>query len=128
MSKGILQYFKESSWIEQLKGEFKKSYFQKIMAFLEDETKKGTKIYPPQSEVSFVIVYCLQQLIFNAFNMTPFKDVKVVIIGQDPYHGPGQAHGLSFSVKRGVTPPPSLKNIYKELESDIPCTLHIITV
>jgi uracil-DNA glycosylase len=96
----------EDSWKEELKQEFSKAYFQQIVAFLKTEKIQGKTIYPPGS------------LIFNAFNQTPFRDVKVVIIGQDPYHGPGQAHGLCFSVQDGINPPPSLINIYKEIEKD----------
>ncbi|MEL6654764.1 MAG: uracil-DNA glycosylase, partial [Bacteroidota bacterium] len=73
-----------------------------------------------QERQSQMVVYPPGSLIFNAFNTTPFDEVKVVVIGQDPYHGPGQAHGLSFSVPQGIKPPPSLKNIYKELVTDIP--------
>lgn len=97
----------ESSWKEVLKNEFTKSYFQQIVTFLKTERMAGKTIYPPGS------------MIFNAFNHTPFNKVKVVILGQDPYHGPGQAHGLCFSVQDGVPPPPSLINIYKEIQSDI---------
>jgi uracil-DNA glycosylase len=99
---------KEPSWLGVLQPEFKKDYFKKIISFLETEKNAGKKIYPPEEDI------------FNAFNLTPFNKVKVVIIGQDPYHGAGQAHGLCFSVKRGVKAPPSLKNIYKELQDDIP--------
>lgn len=101
----------EQEWKQVLKGEFEKEYFSKIVNFLHKEKGDGRTIYPPGS------------LIFNAFRLTPFSKVKVVILGQDPYHGPGQAHGLSFSVPDGVTPPPSLKNIYKEIESDLGITL-----
>jgi uracil-DNA glycosylase len=97
----------EESWKEALLEEFGQPYFAELKAFLVEEKKKGITIYPPGKEI------------FNAFNYTPFKDVKVVIIGQDPYHGVGQAHGLSFSVKKGVTPPPSLKNIFKEIQNDL---------
>lgn len=97
----------EPSWGEVLKREFDKPYFQQIVAFLKTEKAVSKTIYPPGP------------LIFNAFAQTPFAAVKVVIIGQDPYHGKGQAHGLSFSVQEGVQPPPSLKNIFKEIESDI---------
>jgi len=97
----------EPSWKEELKHEFSKSYFPQITTFLRTEKMAGKTIYPPGS------------LIFNAFNTTPFNKVKVVLLGQDPYHGPGQAHGLSFSVQDGVRPPPSLVNIFKELHSDI---------
>ncbi|HVX49750.1 MAG TPA: uracil-DNA glycosylase [Chitinophagaceae bacterium] len=97
----------EAGWKEILKDEFNKNYFQQIVAFLKTEKAQGKTIYPPGS------------LIFNAFDKTPFDNVKVVILGQDPYHGPGQAHGLCFSVPDGVPPPPSLINIYKELHTDI---------
>jgi uracil-DNA glycosylase len=97
----------EKSWPEKLKNEISQPYIQELKKFLEDEKKVGKIIYPPED------------LIFNAFLQTPYDRVKVVIVGQDPYHGLGQAHGLSFSVLPGVTIPPSLKNIYKELESDL---------
>ncbi len=97
----------ESSWKEKLKPEFSKPYFQQIVAFLKTEKLQKKVMYPPGN------------LIFNAFTQTPFEQVKVVILGQDPYHNPGQAHGLSFSVQEGVNPPPSLINIYKEIESDM---------
>ena len=95
------------SWKQVLKNEFEKAYFLEIVTFLRTERMAGATIYPPGS------------LIFNAYNTTPFDQVKVVIIGQDPYHGPGQAHGLSFSVQNGIATPPSLQNIYKELHTDI---------
>jgi uracil-DNA glycosylase len=95
------------SWKNVLQPEFDKPYFKEIINFLKTEKEAGKTIYPPGS------------LIFNAFNETPFDKVKVVILGQDPYHGKGQAHGLSFSVLDGVKPPPSLSNIYKELRNDI---------
>lgn len=97
----------EPSWKQILKDEFKKPYFENIVLHLKTEKTQGKAIYPPGS------------LIFNAFNTTPAENVKVVIIGQDPYHGPGQAHGLCFSVQKGVPPPPSLINIFKELHEDI---------
>lgn len=97
----------EESWKAVLKNEFTKPYFQQIVTFLKTEKMAGRTIYPPGS------------MIFNAFNHTPFSKVKVVILGQDPYHGAGQAHGLCFSVQDGVPPPPSLINIYKEIQSDI---------
>ncbi|MFC4230487.1 uracil-DNA glycosylase [Parasediminibacterium paludis] len=97
----------EASWKEMLKSEFTKPYFLQIATHLKTEKLTGATIFPPG------------QLIFNAFNHTPFDAVKVVILGQDPYHNPGQAMGLSFSVPDGVTPPPSLVNIYKELHTDI---------
>jgi uracil-DNA glycosylase len=97
----------EASWKELLNSEFSKQYFQQIVAFLKTERAQGKIIYPPGS------------LIFNAFNTTPFDKVKVVLLGQDPYHGPNQAHGLCFSVQNGIALPPSLQNIYKELHDDI---------
>lgn len=97
----------EESWKIQLQDEFDKSYFGHIVQFLKDEKQKGKIIYPPGSKI------------FNAFEQTPFDQVKAVILGQDPYHNPGQAHGLCFSVAEGTAPPPSLVNIYKELKEDI---------
>ena len=97
----------EESWKEVLQDEFEKPYFQHIRTFLTKEKQNGKVIYPPGS------------LIFNAFNITPFNNVKVVILGQDPYHGPRQAMGLSFSVPQDVNPPPSLKNIFKEIHNDL---------
>ena len=96
----------ETSWKEKLSEEFEKDYFVKLTEFVKSEYKSKT-VYPPGG------------LIFNAFNLCPFDSVKVVIIGQDPYHGPGQAHGLCFSVKDGVALPPSLINIFKEIENDL---------
>lgn len=96
----------EESWREHLGAEFDKPYFANLTAFVRSEYASGT-CYPPGS------------LIFNAFNLCPFDRVKVVIIGQDPYHEPGQAHGLSFSVGSGVQFPPSLVNIFKEIELDL---------
>jgi len=98
----------EPSWLEVLGDEFDKDYMLKLKQFLKEEKEAGYKIYPKGSDI------------FNAFNKTPFTNLKVVILGQDPYHGDNQAHGLSFSVQKGVNPPPSLKNIYKELLTDIP--------
>jgi uracil-DNA glycosylase len=97
----------EESWKEVLHQEFSKTYFQQIVTFLKVEKAQNKIIYPPGN------------FIFNAFNTTPFDKVKVVLLGQDPYHGQGQAHGLSFSVAHGVKPPPSLVNIFKELQSDV---------
>jgi uracil-DNA glycosylase len=97
----------EDSWKEVLRGEFTKPYFLQIATHLKTEKATKAVIYPPGP------------LIFNAFTHTPFDKVKVVILGQDPYHNPGQAMGLSFSVPDGVPPPPSLVNIYKELKNDI---------
>lgn len=106
----IANYFPyeiEPSWKAQLANEFTKSYMQNLSLFLAQERYTGIPIYPPEP------------LVFNAFWKTPFEKVKVVILGQDPYHGRGQAHGLSFSVPQGVPPPPSLVNIYKELKTDL---------
>lgn len=96
----------EESWKGRLKEEFEKDYFIKLTDFVKSEYKSAT-VYPPAS------------LIFNAFNLCPFESTKAVIIGQDPYHGPGQAHGLCFSVRDGVDFPPSLVNIFKEIELDM---------
>jgi uracil-DNA glycosylase len=96
----------EPGWKSKLKPEFDKEYFVKLTDFVRAEYSKGA-VYPPGS------------LIFNAFDVCPFEKVKAVIIGQDPYHGPGQAHGLCFSVKDGIDYPPSLVNIFKEIESDL---------
>lgn len=97
----------EQQWKGKLSEEFDKGYFADLVKFLHKEKGEGKTIYPPGKQI------------FNAFALTPFNDVKVVILGQDPYHGPNQAHGLSFSVPDGVPAPPSLKNIYKEIESDL---------
>jgi uracil-DNA glycosylase len=96
----------EESWKQALRDEFDAPYFNALTEFLREEKKKHI-IYPPGPQI------------FSAFNHTPFNRVKVVIIGQDPYHGPGQAHGLCFSVPDGVPHPPSLVNIFKEIESDL---------
>jgi len=96
----------ENSWRELLKDEFDKPYFLELTNFVKQEYQKG-KVFPPG------------KYIFNALDSLPVDKVKVVILGQDPYHGDGQAHGLSFSVPDGIEPPPSLKNIYKELYSDL---------
>jgi len=96
----------ESSWKNKLQDEFEKSYFKKLTAFVREEYKTKT-IYPPGKDI------------FNAFDSCSFDKVRVVIIGQDPYHGPGQANGLCFSVHDGIALPPSLKNIFKEIETDI---------
>ncbi|MCK9218527.1 MAG: uracil-DNA glycosylase [Bacteroidales bacterium] len=103
----------EESWLHALQEEFDKPYFSDLKKFLIEERKKY-RVFPPGS------------LIFNAFNRTPFQRVKVVLLGQDPYHGFSQAHGLCFSVPRGVAKPPSLINIFKELENDlgIPISKH----
>ncbi|HEX2612404.1 MAG TPA: uracil-DNA glycosylase [Fibrobacteria bacterium] len=97
----------EESWKRELAAEFEKEYFARLKEFLLEEKGRGAVVYPPGP------------LIFNAFNHTPFDKVKVVILGQDPYHGPGQAHGLCFSVQRGMPPPPSLQNMFKELREDL---------
>lgn len=97
----------EPGWLSVLEQEFQKDYMINLKSFLKAEKDADVNIYPKNADI------------FNALNTTPFDKVKVVILGQDPYHGAGQAHGLSFSVQRGVAVPPSLKNIYKELESDI---------
>ena len=97
----------EDSWKNALAGEFGKPYFESLVRFLHEEKAAGKKIFPPGSQI------------FRAFELTPVSHVKVVILGQDPYHGLGQAHGLSFSVPDGVPVPPSLKNIFKEIESDL---------
>jgi uracil-DNA glycosylase len=97
----------DETWREQIGSEFKKDYMLALKSFLRQEYSQGKTIYPQKSEY------------FAAFNQTPFDQVKVVILGQDPYHGPGQAHGLCFSVKPGVPTPPSLQNIYKELREDL---------
>jgi len=102
----------EPSWKEVLAPEFEKPYFQALVQQLHAEKRAGRTIYPPGP------------LIFNAFALTPFDQVKVVILGQDPYHGPGQAEGLSFSVPPGVAIPPSLVNIYREIETDLGVQLH----
>jgi uracil-DNA glycosylase len=96
----------EPGWKNRLSQEFEKEYFVRLTGFIKDEYR-DSRIYPPGS------------LIFNAFDVCPFEKVKAVIIGQDPYHGPGQAHGLCFSVKDGIGFPPSLINIFKEIESDL---------
>lgn len=97
----------EPSWRQALAEEFHKPYLPQLAEFVEKERAGNVPIYPPQD------------LVFNAYLKTPYHTVKVVIIGQDPYHGPGQAHGLSFSVPPGIPTPPSLKNMYKELQADL---------
>ncbi|HET8829816.1 MAG TPA: uracil-DNA glycosylase [Pelobium sp.] len=96
----------EASWLAVLKDEFEKPYFEKLRSFLIAEKAKGKLIYPKNADI------------FNSFKLTPFDQLKVVILGQDPYHGAYQAHGLSFSVQKGVKPPPSLQNIFKELKTE----------
>ena len=102
----------ESSWKEVLGGEFEKQYFSDLTAFVKDEYKRGA-VYPQPKNI------------FRAFDTCPFGQVKVVILGQDPYHGRGQANGLCFAVDTGVATPPSLKNIFKEIQSDIGRTAHV---
>lgn len=97
----------EPSWKEALVDEFTKPYFKELKKFIVEEIKNGERIYPPGP------------CIFAAFDKTPFRDVRAVILGQDPYHGPGQAHGLCFSVPTGMQSPPSLVNIFKEIRDDI---------
>ena len=94
-------------WLEALGAEFDQDYMQKLRAFLLARERAGAVVYPPGGQI------------FNALDSTPLSRVKVVILGQDPYHGPGQAHGLCFSVQQGVRPPPSLVNIFTEIESDL---------
>jgi len=100
-----------ASWQAYIGAEFDLPYMQSLRAFLQQEKAEGKQVYPPGTEI------------FNALNHTPLDSVKVVILGQDPYHGPGQAHGLSFSVPEGIKIPPSLLNIYKELVQDIGITM-----
>lgn len=97
-----------ASWRPRLDGEVEKPYFARLRAFVDAERKRH-EVYPPEGEV------------FAALELTPYERVKVLILGQDPYHGPGQAHGLAFSVRPGVTPPPSLRNLFRELHDDQGC-------
>ena len=97
----------ENTWKQALQEEFDKPYFAELVSFLHASKDAGTRIYPPGRQI------------FRAFDLTPLPDVKVVILGQDPYHGPGQAMGLSFSVPDGIPAPPSLKNIFKEIEDEL---------
>lgn len=106
MTKNILK----NDWQEVLGEEFQKPYYSQLREFLKNEYENYT-VYPKQEDV------------FNALQYTPYRDVKTVILGQDPYHGPGQAHGLSFSVKPDVKIPPSLKNIFKEMQNDLGCDI-----
>jgi uracil-DNA glycosylase len=101
----------ETSWKQRLADEFNQGYMQDLRAFLLERKQAGAVIYPPGP------------LIFNALDSTPFEQVRVVILGQDPYHGPGQAHGLCFSVREGVETPPSLVNIYQEIAQDLGSTI-----
>lgn len=98
----------ETSWKRKLKDEFEKPYFKQIADRIKQDREQGITLYPAGPDI------------FRAFELCPFDKVEVVLLGQDPYHGPGQAHGLCFSVRPGVKPPPSLANIYKELATDIP--------
>lgn len=100
----------QNDWLLALHGEFRQPYYKKLFQTVNEEYRTR-KIFPPSNDI------------FNAFHLTPLKDVKVVILGQDPYHGDGQAHGLCFSVRPGVDIPPSLVNIYKELHDDLGCTI-----
>lgn len=111
METRIDTYFNlENSWLNVLQDEFEQPYMAEMLQFLEDEKQKGKTLFPPESQR------------FYALDRTPFDKVHVVILGQDPYHGPGQAHGLCFSVQPGVKPPPSLVNIYKEMGTDLGLT------
>ncbi len=101
----------DASWMNHLESEFSKTYMRALNDFLKQELNSGVLVYPRSTDI------------FNAFNLLPFDRVRVVILGQDPYHGDGQAHGLSFSVPDGVKLPPSLRNIYKELESEYGCKM-----
>lgn len=101
----------EPSWLEHLATEFQQPYMEALRAFLQREKLAGKRVFPPGGDI------------FNAFTHTPLDRVKVVILGQDPYHGEGQAHGLSFSVPPGMKVPPSLQNIYKEIHSELGCPL-----
>ncbi|MBP5553824.1 MAG: uracil-DNA glycosylase, partial [Lachnospiraceae bacterium] len=100
----------DNDWLPFMSAEFGKEYYKKLYSFIVKEYQSQT-VYPPKDDV------------LRAFNLTPLSEVKVVILGQDPYHEPGQAHGLSFSVKKGIQKPPSLENIYKELNTDLGCTI-----
>ena len=99
-----------ASWRKKLDGEFDCEYMLALQTFLTEQKAQGKLMYPPEKRI------------FNALNSTAFEDVKVIIIGQDPYHGPGQAHGLCFSVPQGLPIPPSLVNIFKELNNDVGCS------
>lgn len=106
----MLQKYLDKSWLKRLESETNEHSYVELMAFVES-AYDSTIVYPPK------------ELVFNAFNLCHFEDVKVVIIGQDPYHGPGQANGLAFSVSNGIKVPPSLKNIFKELNTDTGATI-----
>ncbi|HQX90295.1 MAG TPA: uracil-DNA glycosylase [Moraxellaceae bacterium] len=110
MSTGLQRVKIDPEWKSALEGEFLAPYMHELHSFLEGERLAGKVIYPPGPEM------------FNAFNTTPLSKVKVVILGQDPYHGERQSHGLCFSVRRGISPPPSLVNIYKEIQTDLGIT------
>jgi uracil-DNA glycosylase len=110
MSETTAQVQIEEGWKLALNDEFNKPYFPLIKQFIVEQKAKGKTVYPPGA------------LVFNAFNLTPYNQLKVVILGQDPYHGPGQAEGLCFSVPQGIKPPPSLVNIFKELKTDLGIT------
>ncbi len=99
----------EASWLRELGQEFEQAHMRGLSAFLREQRAAGKRIYPPAGKI------------FNALDSTPFEQVRVVILGQDPYHGPGQAHGLCFSVPPGIAIPPSLQNIHKELRADLGC-------
>ena len=99
-----------NDWLEALQGEFKKPYYKQLFETVKKEYETHL-VFPPSDDI------------FNAFHLTPLKDVKVVILGQDPYHNVGQAHGLCFSVRKGVAIPPSLVNIYQELHDDLGCAI-----
>ena len=103
------------AWLEALKGEFGQEYYKKLFHTVNEEYQTR-QIFPPANDI------------FNAFHYTPLDQVKVVILGQDPYHGDHQAHGLCFSVKPGVDIPPSLVNIYKELQDDLGCTIQVMDI
>ncbi|MBB6445319.1 uracil-DNA glycosylase [Bacillus benzoevorans] len=107
---GIVMAILKNDWAPLLQGEFEKTYYQQLRKILWQEYQSQV-IYPDKFDI------------YNALHFTSYEDTKVVIIGQDPYHGPGQAHGLSFSVKPGITIPPSLQNIYKELHADLGCSI-----
>ena len=107
MTQGLLERQLPASWQGCLQAEFERPYMQQLSGFLAQQNQQGKVIYPAVHEI------------FSALQQTPFEQVKVVILGQDPYHGEGQAHGLSFSVPKGIKTPPSLVNIYKELQADI---------
>lgn len=108
VQEGVFMSMITNDWLEPLSGEFRKGYYSQLYNFVKDEYSK-TVVYPPAEDI------------FNAFHFTPLKDVKVLLLGQDPYHNEHQAHGLSFSVQPGQDIPPSLVNIYKELHDDLGC-------